>query len=605
MLSDRITELFRLLQCSNTDIARFAGCSPSNISRLKSGLTRPKPGSRAARRLSEGIYRYADYEIMLGMLGELCHTEDTSAETMIPAIAAWLYAESDYPAPSAVTPRSKLQLERQRHSFGERLDMAMTLLRIENGKLARVLNIDVSVVSRYRCGVLYPNRNEPIKERLCDHLMNRAERTGRKDELAALCGVEAEELSPESLAEWLFDAAEDRPAEMAETLFRSIDTFTPGSGIPSAPPQLPSIQEAETYRGTEGLRSAVVRFLTDAVREGGELLLYSDEPMDWMTGDREYFALWASLMVACVQNGVHIRIIHNVDRIGPEMVDAIHGWFPLYMSGMIEPYVFRKMRNPRFCHTLFLRPGGAAIQSFFPVEAGEDRLYEYITDNEHLTVLEHGYEAMLSSASPFLKTYPIAEAEELWNFCGENPPKKWVSILNGLTLPTMPEGLLERMLDREGIAGAQRALLLERYELRRQQLSDMLAQGSVDDILCLPEPEAVARGNVTLNLSVEMIGLSLHYTPEEYAEHLASIRELVNREKNYHLTLLPQAPFRGLQIFTLKDAVAVLRCQEPNTAFVFMNKTLTRSVSDYCNYLIEQYAADRYTTTRALSGDAK
>ena len=216
MLSDRITELFRLLQCSNTLIARYAGCSPSNISRLKSGLTRPKTGSRAALRLAEGIYRYADYENMLDMLGELCHTEDTSAEAMIPAIAAWLYEESEYPPPSAVTPRSKLQLERQRHSFGERLDMAMTLLRIENGKLARALNIDVSVVSRYRSGVLYPNRNEPIKERLCDHLMNRAERTGRKDELAALCGVEAEELSPESLAEWLFDAAEERPAERPE-----------------------------------------------------------------------------------------------------------------------------------------------------------------------------------------------------------------------------------------------------------------------------------------------------------------------------------------------------------------------------------------------------
>ena len=605
MLSDRITDLFRMLQCSNTVIARYAGCSPSNISRLKSGLTRPKRGSRAARRLAEGIYRYADYENMLDMLSELCHTEDTSAETMIPAIAAWLYEESDYPVPRTVTPKSKRQLERQRHSFGERLDKAMTLLEITNGQLARVLNIDVSVVSRYRSGVLYPNRNEPVKERLCDHLMNRAERTGRNDELAALCGVEAEELSPETLAEWLFDAAEDRPAEMAETLFRSIDAFTPGSGLPPMPPQLPSAHEAATYRGTKGLRSAVVQFLSDAAREGGELLLYSDEPMDWMTGDREYFSLWASLMVACVRSGVHIKIIHNVDRIGPEMVDAIHGWFPLYMSGMIEPYVFRRMRNTRFYHTLFLRPGGAAIQSFFPVEAGEDRLYDYITDKEHLAVLERGYEAMLRGASPFLKTYPIAKAEDFWEFCGENPPKKWVSILNGLPLPTMPEGLLERMLDRVGLDGVRRALLLERCQLRRQQFREMLDRGSVNEILCLPDREAVTRGDIMLNLSAEMIDISIPYTPEEYAEHLASIRELVNREKNYHLTLLPQAPFRDLQVFTLKDAVAVLRRKAPCTAFVFMNKTLTRSVSDYCNYLIEQYAADRYTTTQTLNGNAK
>ena len=102
-----------------------------------------------------------------------------------------------------------------------------------------------------------------------------------------------------------------------------------------------------------------------------------------------------------------------------------------------------------------------------------------------------------------------------------------------------------------------------------------------------------------------MVELSLPYTPEKYTEHRASIRELVNREKNYHLTLLPQSPCRDLQIFTLKDAVAVLRCQEPYTAFVFMNKTLTRLIFSYCDSLIGQFAADCYTATQVLSGYAK
>ncbi|MBR3952715.1 MAG: hypothetical protein IKJ82_03795, partial [Oscillospiraceae bacterium] len=60
-------------------------------------------------------------------------------------------------------------------------------------------------------------------------------------------------------------------------------------------------------------------------------------------------------------------------------------------------------------------------------------------------------------------------------------------------------------------------------------------------------------------------------------------------------------PFRELQVFTLKDAVAVLRCQEPYTAFVFKNEILTRSIFSYCDSLIEHFAADRYTTMQALS----
>ena len=234
------------------------------------------------------------------------------------------------------------------------------------------------------------------------------------------------------------------------------------------------------------------------------------------------------------------------------------------------------------------------------MEAGEERLYDYITEEERLAVLEKGYAAMLSGASPFLKTYPAARTADFWQVCRERYPERWCTILNGLSLPTMPEGLLERMLDREGITGAMRELLAERYQKRRAQLCEMLERGSVNEILCLPDSTSVRDGGVKLNLGAEMIPASIAYTPAEYVAHLAEIRELVNREKNYHLTLLPPAPFRDLQIFTLKDAVAVLRCREPNTAFAFLNETLARSVADYCGALIRRYAEDRYTTSRAL-----
>jgi len=132
------------------------------------------------------------------------------------------------------------------------------------------------------------------------------------------------------------------------------------------------------------------------------------------------------------------------------------------------------------------------------------------------------------------------------------------------------------------------------------QFFEMLECGSVEEILCLPESAAILRGEVKLNLSAELMDVSIAYTPEEYAEHIAGICRLVNGEKNYHLTLLPQAPFRDLQMFTLKDAVAVLQCREPYTAFVFLNETLTRSVADYCRSLIERYAEDRQTILQAL-----
>ncbi|MBQ6519073.1 MAG: hypothetical protein IJI14_10150, partial [Anaerolineaceae bacterium] len=65
--------------------------------------------------------------------------------------------------------------------------------------------------------------------------------------------------------------------------------------------------------------------------------------------------------------------------------------------------------------------------------------------------------------------------------------------------------------------------------------------------------------------------------------------------------LLPHAPFRGVQVFTMKDGVAVLRNQKPYTAFVFSNPILMRSVDDYCDMLTKQYGSDRSTIIRELT----
>ena len=70
---------------------------------------------------------------------------------------------------------------------------------------------------------------------------------------------------------------------------------------------------------------------------------------------------------------------------------------------------------------------------------------------------------------------------------------------------------------------------------------------------CTVMPQA-SESDENVNFEAETNGLCLTYTPEEYAAHLAAVQALVRNEKNYHLTLLPNAPFQDLQIFTMKNA---------------------------------------------------
>ena len=593
MLSDRIATLFSLLQCTNTDIARFAGCSSGNISKLKTGNRKPAPASRSIQSLVHGIYAYADYENLLPVLAELCNQPDTSRETLIPALTRWLYETRDIPPLSrSMTPRTKQGLVRQRQTFGARLDQAMTLLDLSNGQLASLLNLDASMVSRYRAGLYSPLGNIWLSERLAAVLLDRAGKKGLLSELGKLCSGSSCPPDGEIIFQWLYETPAEDTAEFAQRLLQSLDAFSPEKYLPPAAPTKPHIETASCYWGTAGLRKAVVRLLSDAARQGGELLLYSDEPMDWMTGDEDYIALWTSLMAACVRNGVRIRIIHNLDRSWSEMINAIRDWLPLYISGMIEPYVFSRIRNARFCHTVFLLTGGACIHGFFPSGA-VDRWYDYLTEKPKLKAMEGEYREMLSAASPFLKTFTPG-SDAFPRFLADRQGSR-TCLLSALPVVTMPEGLLAKMLSRTEISDGKRVAVLDAYRDMRRHFSSLLRQGSVNMLLC---PEGIQSQRV--NFSLDLIDLVLDYTPEEYAEHLSSVALMVEEERNFHMTLLPETPFRDLQLVTVKDAVAVLRCREPFTAFVFLNPVLTESVSAYLSMLTDQYAEDRRTVAERL-----
>lgn len=259
--------------------------------------------------------------------------------------------------------------------------------------------------------------------------------------------------------------------------------------------------------------------------------------------------------------------------------------------------MFRRERNSRFCHTVFLRAGGACIHGFFPSGAGEGRRYDYLTDAADLEELKREYGTMLSSALPLLKTYTAAMSRDFNEFRMDWPGTPDY-LLNALPVVTMPERLLERIFARAAVSGEKRAETLSLYRDMRGRFSDALKQGSVNMILC-PSGAGTARPG-RVNFALDLLELSIDYTRDEYREHVAAVMGLVENERNFHLTVLPSAPFRDIQIVTLGDAVAVLRCRAPFAAFVFQNPTLTQSVSDYFAALIEQFATDRRATVKAL-----
>ena len=343
MFSERLNRILTLLDVTSGDFARFTGFDKSYISRMTSGARVPKKGGAGAWRIVDGIYASADEKGKTAGICELISCKDqNSADAIKAQIMAWLYDGEEVTDKKSKAPKDKVPYR----VFGEKLNAVMELAEISNIRLGNLVNIDTSYISRFRNGLRSPKSNPRTMDAICTALLRRLGEQNKIQQLAALMKVAPGALTDEEEAfslfhDWLYDTEKTDSSSVIEKLLENIDTFS----IDAKPP-LPSFEEAAAtvkcedtvYFGSTGLQNAVIRFLGGVISDGGkELYLYSDQNMNWLT-DPEFRLKWAALMLRCVQKGVKIHVIHNVDRDVSEMIEAIISWLPLYMSGMIRSY---------------------------------------------------------------------------------------------------------------------------------------------------------------------------------------------------------------------------------------------------------------------------
>ena len=96
-------------------------------------------------------------------------------------------------------------------------------------------------------------------------------------------------------------------------------------------------------------------------RSADPVILYSDMPMTEMARDPDFPKKWMFGMAALLKKGLHLHIIHNLDRSFSEMMLGLESHIPMYMTGQISPYYLKNAQNNVFLH--FLKVSGSAALS--------------------------------------------------------------------------------------------------------------------------------------------------------------------------------------------------------------------------------------------------
>ena len=600
MFCERLNKILALLDVTSGVFARFAGCDKSYISRMTSGARVPKNGGSGAWRLVDAIYSCADEEGKIDAIcGLISCTDQDSADGIKTQIMTWLYDGEDTAKNRSRPSKDKVPYR----AFGEKLDAVMELAEISNIRLGKLVNTDTSYISRFRNGLRSPKSNPQTMTAICTALLGRIAEQNKMKQLFALMKTEFDNAADEEevftlFHEWLYDTGKTDSSSVIEKLLENIDTFSLDTKMP-----LPSFEEIAAekkvkhqdtvYFGASGLQNAVIRFLTDVISGGAEeLYLYSDQNMNWMS-DPAFRKKWAALMLLCVQNGIRIHVIHNVDRDISEMIEAIINWLPLYMSGMIRSYYCRQQKNTRFSNTLFLCPGIACIKGS-NVIGTEDRTgeYRYDTDPKILKMHKASFHSLLNNAKQLIRIYDNSESERF-----SQTDNSGITILGTtLTLTTMPKETLKSMLCRCGADETVKNRIFSIWEHRKKQLYDHLNEAFVHECIPAAEEESLFAEKVFADIP----GLAITYTPNEYAEHIKNIMTLSDENPKYRFYTLPDAPFANTQIVLSNSLVTVSRLNTPQITFLISHPAVYEAFIAYADSIKNRYRQDKLTTRRFL-----
>lgn len=393
-----------VLNCTNISLAKTSNLDTTVISRFKNGNRIPTQNSITLNNLANGICELTKQTNKEKEVRALFDNTSVSTDLYL-AIINWFSSENS---------DLRISSEHNAKLVGDNLDTLMHAFHISNIDLARNINRDASLISKYKNKTRALKINDDISNSICDFFIKIAAKKNKLEFLSSIIGFAGDNINEKDLKEHLMNYlySTEKVNPPINTFLENLNAFQLNRNG-----NLPSIENLVSkdilsstkieYLGIMEFREAIKKFLgTIAIQETPTTLnLYSDENMNWLTQSKDFFNIWKSLMITILMKKNKIKVIHNIDRNLPEMFHAIEGWLPLYMSGLIEPYYCKRLLDNRFNHTIFLAQNLALISSFSVRSKKNTAIYNYTNDSNILKQYEKQYAELFKKSAPLVKIF--------------------------------------------------------------------------------------------------------------------------------------------------------------------------------------------------------
>lgn len=570
--SDCLNGCLSELGLSAKEFGEVSGLSAATVSRYRSGKRVPEEKSEAYRNICRSLIQVAKKRRVKG------YTEKTLNERF--------FACSDFVTLDWAVLRSNfLKL--------------LNTMKLSVSELCRYTNYDNSTISRFKSGERQPSDMEQFAEAIAEF----AAQEDAEDKLIAesrLLGVPLENLSDEEvrrgmLRSWLvgekvrLDGVNTKISEpVSDLLVRlgdySLNDYFSGEQFEDwnfSDDLAMKISQTHVYVGEEQIKEAELDFLRASIlSESREnVIMYNDMSILYVANDLEFGKKWMTGVSLLLKKGVHIDMIHTLDRSFPELLLILKVWIPLYMTGQVTPY-FIERDTDVFRHVLRVSGDAALYGDAVVGTPGFCRLTQVKSQTEYFKMKAR---KLLEFAKPLMEIY---RADQMKNFNQ--------SLANGSTEPgtryildsvpplfALHPDRLQEFLEANAVSPDGISRMLHFVQMQRRNLEKILGHSKVHLELSRLTREEFDSTPPLLTGAGTFCGKEIAYTWEFYEEHLKQTSQMARKIKNLSLIRTSKYDFRNIRILVHEGKGAMItKNTAPAIHFIIDNPKLRAAIEE-------------------------
>lgn len=471
------------------------------------------------------------------------------------------------------------QLIKNKNNFNyDNLNTLINELNININKMAKYINFDQSHISRIRYGKSKPRDPINLAIKIENYIKEKHSSQIDNNKLKSI-------LKDQSIESYLTNT--DEQDQKIISFLEKFNDFNLNDYIKEIKfdelkiPNIPFYKaKTKNYYGIEEMKQGELDFFKATVlsKTKKDIFMYSNMPMEDMAKDIDFGKKWMFAIACCLKKGLHLNIIHNLDRPYNEMMLGLQSWIPIYMTGQVSPYYFKNNKNNIYNQIDYTSE--VVALSGECINGSHDLGKYYLTTNKkEVEYYNKKTNLLLKKANPLMEIYKENNVEDFKNFLKSSYKikTKRTRIYSSLPLFTIEDDTLKDILINNKLKEEEIDKIIKHKHEEQKNMNEILKDNIINDIITKLNKDEV------VNLSLENIfSNDIKYTYNDYLKHYEQTIKYQEKNSNYKVTIANNKPFNNITIIILENNYVILtKSKNPTIHFVIKHEKLVDAISNY------------------------